>query len=266
MVLTDLALALLGGCTGPKELIATPLGGADLKSETKAAWQPGDEIPGWEVYEYDCPLTLEGGAAVVNFPDAWTNLLILNNARGTLEMTTSLVITDCGDAPCEGSTSTPTTLPSVKVAGKDLDATDVLHKSGYYGQTADRPGSVLLAIGSLPVGSFTDGYPDIMQLAYCLSRVRPDELRGVFYITYLSGALPHDYYEDALVQYPFELPFQGSFDYNYALPTPPTDDFFEHVVGYNGTINYDSAWDWAAITDPDVRDAVYDQYRPYNLP
>ena len=68
------------------------------------------------------------------------------------------------------------------------------------------------------------------------------------------------------MEYPFEAFFVGSSDANYEFSGTPPEGFSGHSIGYGLGAHYDELWDWGAITDPDIRDYVYETYKPYNWP
>lgn len=88
------------------------------------------------------------------------------------------------------------------------------------------------------------------------------------YVTYTDNMLPHNHFHDALVQYPFDVFFgeHSTWDYSYGAGPGGTFEYDGLGIVYFGDLNYDTTWSWDAITDPDIRDAVYDRYTPYNVP
>lgn len=249
--------------------------GAAAKSAQESVWQPGDDIPGWESYDYDCPLLTGGDTATMSLPDVWMNILALRDVDGVVVLWFYVTVASCEDAPCAETQVYPTGAPYTYTIASAGYVGDVLQKTGYYGAGTDWPSSDLVARGVQSVGAFTtEGYDRWLDVEFCFSSVRPDLLRGVLYVTYLTGAgtqiLHYDHYPRFHVQFPFEAPFpdHGAWDAStiarVAPPPPSFDD--DHYIGYVGGITYDNAWDWDAITDPTIRDAVYDRYTPYNWP
>jgi hypothetical protein len=120
--------------------------------------------------------------------------------------------------------------------------------------------------------SFGHSDYDYATTELCISRMRPDQLSGVLEIyprlwhwgtaDYLS------FYHDFRVRIPFTFMFG---DHSAELTDEPTDSFVEPEgadrvsYGYFG-LTYDEAWPWDDITDPTIRDAVYERYTPWNTP
>lgn len=103
----------------------------------------------------------------------------------------------------------------------------------------------------------------------CISRFRPDQLRGVVYVDMRDGYVPHsDWYASVTITVPFEFTFvphsafYGYGDRPWDKKPEGTDDFY---IQY-GDLTYDEAWPWDEITDPAVRDALYEMYTPWNNP
>lgn len=233
-------------------------------------WQAGDDIPGWEGYEYDCPVYSGANVATVSFPSIWFSVAGMASDDTQTVISVGVDIADCTDKACGGSGDDPGNAPDVLAIVVDRSVTDLLLKTGYYGAASERKDSQLVSTGEVPVGGFTtDGMERIINVEFCLSRFRPDELRGLVYVTYSSrGTLSHNYFDDALVQYPFDVTFEdhAAWDDNTPGSDPSFADLVNHSIYYGGFADYDHAWDWDAITDPAIRTAVYDRYTPWNWP
>lgn len=115
----------------------------------------------------------------------------------------------------------------------------------------------------------------------CYSRVRPDQIRGTVWaqpVPWRAGG--HAGYQDwgwIVVDFEVNFPPRAGLraDQWYdVLPILP-EDFFRHPwVGYLtpeatdsscGNADYDSAWPWEDITDPMIRNIVYERYRPWSI-
>lgn len=115
----------------------------------------------------------------------------------------------------------------------------------------------------------------------CYSRVRPDQIRGTVWaqpVPWAAGGSAW-YSEWGWVVVDFEVDFPPRAgmrwdQYDEVLPILPPD-FYEHpYFGYQspeetesscGDADYDSAWPWEDITDPLIRDIVYQRYRPWSV-
>ena len=241
------------------------------KAEEADEWAPGEVIPGWERYDFDCEVGIGGDVATVTLPDLWYGRFALYVMQGENYMGWQFSQADCTDFACEGLTSLPLNAPSVTGTIEDDEAADFWNKAGHYGEGSDRRGSSAHAAFYLPTGGFTttddNGSHDV---SACFSRVRPDQLVGVVYVTYWSNNLYHDYYDHALVQYPFAISFADHSAWDYSVPAAARrvapDERTAPYILYATDASYDIAWDWDAITDPDIRAAVYDRYTPENWP
>lgn len=262
----------LVGCQQPipGELPAGP--GHAVRPKAASAWQPGDDIPGWEGYDYDCPLSTGAGAETVYFPDVWKAMVWFTTPSGDLAVNSSIYVTptDCTDFECPDSgTGSHSGGFDVYAAAGEWPMGDVFRKTGLYGRDSDRADSYLEGSSVLPLGNFVADGTETRYLGFslCISRLRPDEIQGVISVIYYDYTLYHAYYSQALVQYPFDNFYEehAAWDYNYD-GFPPDDDAFRHAIYYDGNISYDTVWDWGAITDPAIRDLVYDAYTPSNVP
>lgn len=236
-----------------------------------AEWQPGDDIPGWEVYDYECPINDGGDAATVQLPDVWYAVAGFGDYEDTLVMGLTVTLADCVDAPCTTSITTdPGDAPDVFAGSTDWSVADIYSKTGFFGPDSARTESSLAVVGNVPVGGFwTDPPQSGRALSFCVSRLRPDKLVGVVSVVYTErGFLPHAYYPDMTVQYPFDVTFEdhAAWDSDIDGGDPAFEDLSWRFIGYSSPVDYDNAWDWDAITDTTIRAAVYDRYTPFNWP
>ena len=241
------------------------------KIEKTSTWAPGDVIPGWEAYDFDCAIESTSDSAVVTLPDLWRGAFLLGQLTRGLYIGWEFSLADCTDFACEGISSLPMNAPNVTGTIEDNDAADLWRKTGYYGAGTDRGDSSAHAAFYLPTGGFTTTDDNgSHEVTACLSRVRPDQLTGVVYVSYWSNNLYHDYYDHAEVQYPFDIAFADHAAWDYTLVAAARraapDDRTAPYIAYATDASYDIAWDWDAITDPDIRAAVYDRYTPENWP
>lgn len=115
----------------------------------------------------------------------------------------------------------------------------------------------------------------------CYSRVRPDQIRGTVWaqpVPWRAGG--HAGFQDwgwIVVDFEVNFPPRAGLrwdQWDEVLPILP-DGFFEHpYIGYRepeesdascGNADYDSAWPWEDITDPMIRNIVYERYRPWSI-
>lgn len=263
MVLNALMLAsALAGCVwGPSE---QKVGAEDPRREKKAHWQPGDDIPGWEGLDVECPLAESAGHAVVQLPDLMYEAIVVGNYEDGPTIQAFVKLADYSDTQDGAVVTYPGAGPYTDVAAKDLSAESLTWMTGWYGPGTERSGAAVIAAISAPVGGTSTDWGD--EVLLCLSRVRPDEMRGVIYVIYHSNTLAWLHYRRAVIEYPFESFFQGSIDGAFEITPLPTEDYSDFAFYYVGGANYDEIWDWDAITDPVIRDTVYERYKPYNWP
>ena len=255
-------LLCLATCTGPgMETSLVPAG--PVNGKTASAWEPGDVIPGWEGLDVECPLGESAGQAIVWLPDLIDGAFGMTIYEGSNYMGIDVVLADYSDEEDGEVITAPNRGPYVDVDARDYAAESFMSRTGWYGPGTERSDVVLFGAIYVSVGRTNDGGADDVLL--CLSRVRPDEMAGVIYVYYHS-TLSWLHYDQAVVEYPFEAVFNGGFDSTYELSTPPTDDFWHNAFGYGEGASYDDVWDWDAITDPEIRDIIYERYKPYNWP
>lgn len=254
------SIMIVSGCTtGMAER-----GHAPAKPKSAEVWQPGDDIPGWP--DYDCPEPsgddLEVGIA---YPST------LNVTTGfTSEVPIGIgavwpFLGDCLDAECSGADAGPRVdLRFSRVSGGD--------GRGQGSYTSSDP-------EAFRIGGYLEnvlyGYWDThetygnyaVDVHLCLSRVRPDEIRGTMQV------YQHDLWFD-----PWGRPYHLAYEFLAQFDDHGGDSEFGDPDCSNPSISgttvdgtalyyyhdvlYDDAWPWAEITDPDIREAVYQRYYP----
>lgn len=255
-------LVTAGACVQP---LGRDTGGISQGSVAKAApiWQPGDDIPGWEQYDYDCPFYVDSEVATVRLPTNWWYSLNFGERSDVgFQFRLTSCLTDCLDAPCVDPGGVPGGAPFVYFGisvYRQYRPPDVWERAGFYspsGYAANLPTSYISDEGTSAI------------LSACISRMRPDEVSGILYITYYAGTLPHKYYDEPLVQFPFDFAYDdhAAWDFNIDTSLDEYHTMSDYVITYAEEATYDATWDWASITDPDIRAAVYDRYTPYNWP
>lgn len=242
----------------------------DAAGKAKVEWQPGDDIPGWEVYEYPCPVYSGGAASTVSLPDTWFTYLSMGDYAANIILSICVTAADCTDASCTTSINNdPGDAPHVFFTTTDWAVADIYEKTGYYGEGSGRD-TTLTVTGGVPIGLFrSETSQRQLTTSVCVSRVRPDNLQGVVTVVYTSeGPLPHQYYDEVTVQYPFDVVFEdhAAWDFDIDGGDPSFEPLADRSINYSAPTDYDHAWNWAAITDAEIRAAVYDRYTPYNWP
>lgn len=239
-------------------------GGGVPKSVTE--WLPGDDVPGWGSYEYDCPLYTGANVAQVDLPDTWySGAWFIGNADGYAHYLFG--IADCSESgkACSDRPSGDPGWAYLMLETYDFAVADIFQKAGYYCEGCGHPDSLVISRGTFAIGGFADDEQGHPWVEMCLSRVRPDEVRGVAYLNYYTSLLPYEYFSQALVQYPFDMLYadHASWDMNLGSVGPHNS---YHYMNYAEGFTYDNVWDWDAITDPAIREAVYERYTPSNWP
>jgi hypothetical protein len=94
-------------------------------------------------------------------------------------------------------------------------------------------------------------------------------IEGLVRIEKLTG-VPYKsvWYFPVVILLPFSISFVDHSSLDYALDTdsdlypPPAgaEEVWYHIAGY------DTSWPWDEITDPAIKDAVYERYKPWNMP
>lgn len=105
-------------------------------------------------------------------------------------------------------------------------------------------------------------------ISVCIERMRPDEVRGAIRAEVFAGNYPYggfDYYNSLVYKFPFSIRFPDHSGYDATRPDNPADmpDGYAtaHFV-YDQP--YGDAWPWDDITDPSIREQLYERYAPYN--
>lgn len=106
----------------------------------------------------------------------------------------------------------------------------------------------------------------------CISAARPDMLAGVLTVAFAGDEFVRiQDYPLAYFEYPFLYLVTPHYSWDQDGPSEPGPDCPgieapEDASSWWGYFsNYDTAWPWDDITDPFVRQAVYDMYYPCNL-
>jgi hypothetical protein len=90
----------------------------------------------------------------------------------------------------------------------------------------------------------------------------------VIYLDYPTQRLGHAYSEAVLIQYPFDELLADHCGLDEATGGGgglPEDCTSNRMITYGPGASYDEMWNWDAITDPEIRDLVYERYTPFNL-
>lgn len=283
--------AVEGGPGGlPRELSAGP----------EAAWQAGDEIPGWDDFEcqelwrprwrFSTTERYESGQA-----RAYGAFGTTNRGRCSVERPAMVTLYAQGaDVDADGR---PLDIFFLATDGSYENAPQprgqgwYVHRNPTLCAPGDRAGWTYAEGDSVGAPAIYDACyhegSDIWHMPAisltCISRLRPDQIRGTSWNWPLGPeeggwAYPED---QGWIAIDFEINFPPHSglraDQWDALPsdlrhevsqgplyyyTPAEPDTAQ---GYCGDGDYDSAWPWEDITDPFVRDIVYERYHPWQV-
>lgn len=239
-----------------------------------ADWSPGDDIPGWE--DADCAEPEVGQALETTFPDIFVvegTFVDPSLAAWAGPHLLTVKLRDCEVFPCRVTdTDVDPNLPRVVAA---LDGTlgdpGEPRGQGWWGPDGAAPRAVD-ASGNGPIEAWSNAaYGSIGSVTTCISRLRPDEVRGVVRVELAADAtsiwINTALYPSVVYRFPFSvlLADHAGFDASAPDRRPDRPDAYDtaHFV-YERP--YADAWPWDDITDPAIREAVYERYEPYNAP
>lgn len=226
----------------------------------------GGPVPGWD--DYDCGEPGVNPSIALSLPNLQSLILFMGNTTGaTLGFTAMSIEVGCaGEVECDSEPS-PYVATDVFAASPRVEARGL----GWY-RGGDADGELGPTEGRFPVGTrwvIRNGH-DYMEGAACLSRLRPDEVSGVIDLVVHRANEPLDgvlqFYEQITARVPFDYRFQPHAGMYYPVEDECTLDTSEWdgVISYTGS--YDDSWPWSDITDPEVRDLLYETYTPCNSP
>ena len=228
-------------------------------------WSPGDEVPGWE--DADCTEAYPGRTYVLTFPDIFAAVGgFLNGLPGAGPHLYTIQLRDCANFPCASDTLAKI-VPYV-AATLDGTAGDMGQPRGIgeWGPDNDGvrqvqgDGRSLLMDWTNHGGRFYEALVTV-----CFERVRPDEVRGsVRAEVPLSGV---NYYDSLVYRFPFDVMYPDHSGFDSTQPDVPADQPDGYTTAHFVYDQpYDGAWPWDDITDPSIREQVYERYAPYNAP
>lgn len=233
------------------------------------AWAPGDDIPGWE--DADCTEPHPGKTFEITFPDIYVaEASFLQGMHGAGPHLLDLGLRDCSYNPPCSTDSFHLDYPYLLT---NLDGTagdgGVARGLGEWGPDADGLRQVVGSGRSMLADWSNDGTLVSATVTVCIARMRPDELRGALRAEIAWGTYPYNFqfYDSLVFRFPFEVHFEdhAGFDLNQA--DIPEDKPLGYVIAhYLYDQPYDEAWPWDDVTDPTIREQVYERYTPYNLP
>lgn len=263
---------LLAACFSNAQLKSTD---ADSAPPPGPSWQPGDPIPGWDDYpcEEEAP----------SFDSSDTVVLPLHSMAAK-----PLCIVPSDDQPCDlaerpwetdlrycvtgdhGNCLTDDTRQEAMLLfWGDEYAWPEPRGQGWYdfrGGLPARAGDFYLRTPDLGAWQAHDpavaGYDTLSPDGLgCLSRVRPDNLAGTVWLIFSKEyqdllGLP----EALVLGFDVLLPDHGGVD--VVAEEVPAEIAAVHYT-YMPATDYDAFWPWDDITDPDIRQQVYDRYLPY---
>lgn len=250
---------------------------ADTGAST--AWEPGDPIPGWE--DYDCPPPEGAGYAEVALSTpvyvGWGDATVGGSEGGGVAgFRFQAIMADCESLPCSFSGSTYSLWGNSwgEMVFEDLGGDLTGRGQGMF-DTVSPTRSVSGSEGGVELLSWQysgDRLTDDVLPSACVSRVRPDRISWVLDLRprdnrHSSSDAVHGWYRDFTLRVRYDTSLA-----DHAGCLIDLDDAYGCVapegtsqIGYY-QVSYDDAWPWDSITDPDIRDAVYNRYTPWNSP
>lgn len=258
-----IALVLLG-CAAPLGVE----GEAREKAGQAGDWQAGDAIDGWE--DYDCGLLSGADVATVAYPSVPGAQFAFGREDGGEAIVMTLELADCEELECVPGDVDPGEAARISANVRDPYRT-FRGALGWYVDSPDREDDHISSDGYGPLGWFN---PELNRepptVEVCISRLRPDMIRGVIAARFENQLLAHLYVDALQLYYTFEYRYvpHCAFDMSTSrddmvIPDGCYSSQAYIYSAYEGT-NYDDVWDWDAIVDPAVRDALYTQYTPAN--
>lgn len=232
-------------------------------------WTQGDNVPGWD--DADCSEGHPAMAYVSTFPDVFAvQGTFLPDMAGTGPHLLSVRLRDCTDFACETDIFDQT-VPYVLA---DLDATrgDDGHRmgTGEWGPDATANRQVQASGRSLLIDWADDGTLTSAAVTVCIQRLRPDEIQGVVRAEVTPANYPFGTVSSTrslVFRFPFDVLLPDHAGFDSTQPDRPADQPLGYTTGhFTYDQPYDDAWPWEDITDPSIREQVYDRYTPYNAP
>lgn len=271
---------VLSGCVEDMAPTAPAAGKAMETGDTAAtaAWEPGDPIPGWD--DHDCADMGGAGYLDLTMPNVvyagWGELIFGGDGAGTLTARTLQgIYADCTISTCNylGYDESLDDTSWVRVALHDYSGDLVSRGVGDYDQRGLDRGYPQTKGHSELLTWHSVGEPslDSVRVRLCVSSIRPDRVAWTLEVQPQSPADrggPYNSWYRGLslrVHYQVEFSDHAGCIIDAADPYGCVPDFGESQIGYDD-ISYDDAWPWDEITDPDIRDAVYERYTPWNTP
>lgn len=250
--------------------------GSEAPESSESAWAPGDPIPGW--IDYACPV-LATSASV----ESWTYPATYATAGYVACDPSALCPSGRGWAlsgyvgTCDGDCSSEdgpeadwmqfglgrwmldSRPPLGTYVRDDRELLVAIHDVREEG---------LLLAENLSYAYHADGY-DTWDGSACVAELRPDRVSGWLRlddrplstempssVTVSDDGEPDAYFVPFVVEFPpgatYEEPWEGEL----------ASDVFRGAY----TLPYDEWWPWDDITDPEIRGAIYEMYKPVNVP
>lgn len=266
-----LALLLLA-CRNDQTLVSPPepppFPGVELSDPASPGigWTPGAEVPGWEDYPCELQWTPPDDAEIIQLTDvlAYMNFGAVEDPEepfpGRQEPYYGQFFAGA-EGHCEESRPGPRCLDFYTVASDRID--ERADGLGWYWASPHVRDTYAQGLTIYGPWEYEKGYDNQDGATNslgkaCFSRIRPDQIRAFWYVV----PYPHSprwtgpstlVYELNLFMTPHAAVIDGE------LYGPESADAeYQYVDG----LNYDNAWPWDDITDPDVRRRLYEAYKP----
>lgn len=231
-------------------------------------WNPGDDVPGWA--DADCTEEHPGRTYVTTLPDVFAvQGTFLTGMPGVGPQLVGVRLRDCAAFPCAAD-ALDLAVPYILA---DLDATRgddaQVRGLGEWGPNSAGAREVL-AEGRSALMDFTNGAGDFAtaSISVCVERMRPDEVRGAIRAEVFARNFPYggfDFYNSLVYRFPFSVRFPDHAGFDATRPDEPADLPEGYAAAhYVYEQSYAEAWPWDDITDPSIREQLYERYSPYN--
>lgn len=238
-----------------------------VSTDGGAIWVPGDPVPGWCDYPCDAEFELPAGAdeAPVSFESG--KMYVQLNDYGALSSQSAINYgsdghLDADDAPRwllgfgRKSSAVGTGVSSRQQGWYYLDDAEL---TLWYRDEAHGIRWVDIEDNETP----SEGWRDVRPYGVCISRFRPDHIRGWAWFDLTAEPLgSFDSWLFVRIDLVLaEHAAQYATEYVYPQLTPEQSALMFYYSDWQG-ITYDNAWPWDEITDPDLRQQLYDLYTP----